>query len=444
MWWLMRLSPSASASQNGKPLVVKFAEGLRQRMEHKLYVANVPMEMGEEELTTIFAEHGEVKQLQVCRTLLRCADAASYSRCCFPMLLPASAAQRGPRGRARRLPSLPSTSVRPARTQLMRRPDDNASKGTALVRYSKRSEAIAAIAALNSTTLPGAPRPLSIKFAAEPRSADSPPAGPSGGKISNGGNRTPQNGHSGNGSGFHRGNGHLPYMGGMGMQAGGMGMPMGPMGYGMQGGGMPPPLPGTGFKLFVGMIPYSTGEAELQSVFSQFGPLVEVFMMREKDGRSKGVRSASLSQPRHAWRHPGTRGAAPPRATSHTDSLSAVPLCGPRPSPRPAPTPRAASPLGSAPSFASTRRKRPTRRAWHSTARCCYPGRRATWWSSLPNRPSRDRIAAPRRWAAACATCRTGWAGWPWRRTWAALRTWAAPAAVSCRRDRLAPMHRNG
>ena len=109
---------------------------------------------------------------------------------------------------------------RNTRTQLMRRPDDNASKGTALVRYSKRSEAIAAIAALNSTTLPGAPRPLSIKFAAEPRSADSPPAGPSGGKISNGGNRTPQNGHSGNGSGFHRGNGHLPYMGGMGMQGG--------------------------------------------------------------------------------------------------------------------------------------------------------------------------------------------------------------------------------
>ena len=36
------------------------------------------------------------------------------------------------------------------------------------------------------------------------------------------------------------------------------------------------------------MIPYATGEGELQSAFSQFGPLMEVFMMREKDGRSKG------------------------------------------------------------------------------------------------------------------------------------------------------------
>ena len=43
-----------------------------------------------------------------------------------------------------------------------------------------------------------------------------------------------------------------------------------------------------GFKLFVGMIPYSTGEVELQSVFSHFGSLMEVFMMKEKDGRSKG------------------------------------------------------------------------------------------------------------------------------------------------------------
>merc|ERR1740115_136591 len=43
-----------------------------------------------------------------------------------------------------------------------------------------------------------------------------------------------------------------------------------------------------GHKLFVGMIPYATGEVELQSTFSQFGPLMEVFMMREKDGRSKG------------------------------------------------------------------------------------------------------------------------------------------------------------
>ena len=51
--------------QNGKPLVVKFAEGLRQRMEHKLSVANVPLDCTEEHLTSVFSEHGEIKQLQV-------------------------------------------------------------------------------------------------------------------------------------------------------------------------------------------------------------------------------------------------------------------------------------------------------------------------------------------------------------------------------------------
>ena len=55
-------------------------------------------------------------------------------------------------------------------------------------------------------------------------------------------------------------------------------MPQGmQMGYGMGYGGHPAPPPaGVGYKLFVGMIPYSTGEAELTSVFSQFGPLMEV------------------------------------------------------------------------------------------------------------------------------------------------------------------------
>lgn len=57
--------------------------------------------------------------------------------------------------------------------------------------------------------------------------------------------------------------------------------------YPLQHGGPPAGQQG-GHKLFVGMIPYSTGEADLQQLFSQFGMLMEVFMMREKDGRSKG------------------------------------------------------------------------------------------------------------------------------------------------------------
>lgn len=50
--------------------MVKFAEGLRQRMEHKLHVANVPLDTPEEDLEKLFAEYGEVKQIQV-RTVPR-------------------------------------------------------------------------------------------------------------------------------------------------------------------------------------------------------------------------------------------------------------------------------------------------------------------------------------------------------------------------------------
>merc|ERR1719424_1522497 len=88
----------------------------------------------------------------------------------------------------------------------------------------------------------------------------------------------------------------MPGMGMMGGMGGGQMMGMHPYGMQMAGHGH-----GAGYgaaggsghstaghKLFVGMIPYATGEGELQSAFSQFGPLMEVFMMREKDGRSKG------------------------------------------------------------------------------------------------------------------------------------------------------------
>ena len=36
------------------------------------------------------------------------------------------------------------------------------------------------------------------------------------------------------------------------------------------------------------MVPYTTTEEELAALFSQFGYMMEVFVMREKDGRSKG------------------------------------------------------------------------------------------------------------------------------------------------------------
>ena len=214
---LTRCPHRPHARQNGKPLVVKFAEGLRQRMEHRLYVSNLPIDFDEEQTSALFSEHGEVKQLQ-----------------------------------------------------LARRAEDNMPKGTAYVRYSKRTEAVAAIAALHgNASLPNAQRPLVVKFAE--RASD--------GNGNGGGNGNGAN-HGAMGAGGHMGGGGpygqmgAPHMGG------------GPyMGGGAHGG---PSAQNSAPKLFVGMIPYATGEAELQQLFSQFGPLMEVFMMREKDGRSKG------------------------------------------------------------------------------------------------------------------------------------------------------------
>ena len=134
---------------------------------------------------------------------------------------------------------------------------DASAKGTAHVRYSKRTEAVAAITSLHGlATLPGAQRPLVVKFA-DTRPPDAPPQSAGAKSVMGGG---------GPGGGF----GGMPY----GMQMGGV--PMGGMPYmqmshpGAFGGGAPPPQ-GAGHKLFVGMIPYATGEAELQNLFSQFG-----------------------------------------------------------------------------------------------------------------------------------------------------------------------------
>ena len=117
------------------------------------------------------------------------------------------------------------------------------------------------------------------------------------------------------------------YAPGMMAMAGGMPGMMAPPGYmpmgaAAMGGGGGGESGGSGFKLFVGMIPYATraiirrnfggacllhlspprldryttGEAELHQLFAQFGPLVEVFMMRDKDGKSKGCAFVRFAQ----------------------------------------------------------------------------------------------------------------------------------------------------
>lgn len=47
-------------AKGSKPIVVKFAEGYRQRMEYKLSVGNLPAEADEAQITQLFA--------QVCNT----------------------------------------------------------------------------------------------------------------------------------------------------------------------------------------------------------------------------------------------------------------------------------------------------------------------------------------------------------------------------------------
>jgi len=266
----LRLPPSA-----GKPLVVKFAEGLRQKMETRLVVTNVPLETTEADLSELFGDHGEVKQVQITRRL-----------------------------------------------------DDSSLKSNAaLVRFASRADAVAACAALNHTsTLPGAQQTLSIQFAETRESAPTSPvsngcataghvpsATATGHKsaVSGGGVGAVPTRHSAMPTGYGardgatNGRSMAAHMG-MGPTVMGTSMGMGP--YGMSGGHMgsaahvsggsaggaavPPAAPlglnSLGFKIFVGMIPYSTGEAEMYALFGQFGPLAEVFMMREKDGRSKG------------------------------------------------------------------------------------------------------------------------------------------------------------
>ena len=288
----LRLPPSS-----GKPLVVKFAEGLRQKMETRLVVTNVPLETTEAGLSELFGDHGEVKHVQITRR----ADASSLK------------------------------------------------SNAALVRFASRADAVAACAALNHTsTLPGAQQPLTIQFA---ETRDSAPTSP----VSNGcataghvpsasatGHKSAVSGagagavptrHSAMPTGYGAQDGatngrsmaaHMgmsPTVMGTGMSMGPYGMNCGHMGSshvsgGSAGGAAVPPAAPLGFKIFVGMIPYSTGEPEMYALFGQFGPLAprackcsprrprplphryalfgqfgplaEVFMMREKDGRSKG------------------------------------------------------------------------------------------------------------------------------------------------------------
>ena len=119
------------------------------------------------------------------------------------------------------------------------RAEDGASS-IAFVRFSKRTEAQAAIAALHgATTVPGTNRPLVVRFAGDTSGEGAPPGG------------------------AHMAPGVASYPGSpqqYGQQPGMVYAQMGGGGYMMQPQAAPPGGgQATGYKLFVGMIPYSTG-----------------------------------------------------------------------------------------------------------------------------------------------------------------------------------------
>jgi len=231
------LSDKCVLSPTSKPLVVKFAEGLQQRMEDKISVGNLPLDATQDELTELFGRFGEVKQ-----------------------------------------------------ATLQRRPDNSPPSATGFIRFVKRADATKAMAALNGTTFRGSQHLLAVKFAEDNKAEPS-------------GCAPQQQGTSA--SSYPPNFGLQPqYLQPAAMPQMGLPLPMALPPQYMQ--AMAPPFAPAapdavaGHKLFVGMIPYSTGEPELQAVFSQFGPLMEVFMMREKDGRSKGCAFVRFYNKHHA------------------------------------------------------------------------------------------------------------------------------------------------
>ena len=54
-------------------------------------------------------------------------------------------------------------------------------------------------------------------------------------------------------------------------------------------------------KLFVGCLPYSKLATEVAEVFEEFGPLVEVAVLTDVEGRSKGACFVTFANKAHAY-----------------------------------------------------------------------------------------------------------------------------------------------
>lgn len=179
------------------PLQVRFASGELKRLglealeseEVKLFVGNVPCEASQQDVFAVFESFGEITEVFI-----------------------------------------------------MRHRDTGASKGCAFVRFKEQDAADRAVQALNATfTMPGGTNPLKVE-AAQSRSKT----------------RTYNSGHRESGGEDHRGNRGGGYRGGH-----------------------------DGYKLFVSGVPEGAGEAHLLQIFSYYGTVQEVVILRDASGYSK-------------------------------------------------------------------------------------------------------------------------------------------------------------
>jgi len=128
-------------------------------------------------------------------------------------------------------------------------------KGAAFVRYQMPQHAAAAISNLDGYFFPGSPRPISVAMA--------------------------QN--------------EAPAAGSMSM------VPYG-LGAGASAGKRPreEQLHEEGTKLFVGQLPYSRSEVDLHSLFSPYGTVADVIMLKDFQGKSKGAAFVRFAYPAQA------------------------------------------------------------------------------------------------------------------------------------------------
>jgi RNA recognition motif-containing protein len=133
---------------------------------------------------------------------------------------------------------------------IMRRPD-GISKGAAFVKYISRASAVTAIETLDRrVTMPGALRPLTVKFAES----------------------------SAEGAGAKALNVRQPVVAAAELTRRQLG----------------------GVKVFVGALPAAATEVELAAMFQPFGTTLEIFVMKNADGSSKGACSGRRLGPPYA------------------------------------------------------------------------------------------------------------------------------------------------